>query len=143
MSMCFLALDLAAQEVVWISAGHPSPFLIRERKAIPLTSQSPILGISHDIEFKIDRQHLEKDDIFFLYTDGLLDRVGEDHRRLRIRHVSQILSQDKLPQELLDQLMAEAKTVWQEATPSDDITLLAIQCRVDSTEGEEYVDRAS
>ncbi|MDI9885829.1 SpoIIE family protein phosphatase [Streptomyces sp. HNM0645] len=64
----------------WACAGHPPPVLRRGGGAalLPGDHAGPLLGLIPGYVYEIATVPLEPDDLLLLYTDGLIERRGED-----------------------------------------------------------------
>jgi serine phosphatase RsbU (regulator of sigma subunit)/PAS domain-containing protein len=63
-----------------LSAGHPLPLLIRDGAVRELGAPGPIAGVFEDAEWPMTDTPLRRGDTIVLYTDGVLDTVGDDGR---------------------------------------------------------------
>ncbi|HVY44542.1 MAG TPA: SpoIIE family protein phosphatase, partial [Minicystis sp.] len=73
-TMVCVALDPSTGEAECVNAGHP-PAILARKGASPLHLQSamnPVLGVA-PCTFESQVTKLEKDDVIFLYTDGLTE----------------------------------------------------------------------
>lgn len=59
--------------LTFVNAGHTPPFILRKDKIIKLYNEGFILGISQNIEYSSKKINLEKNDLLFLYTDGITE----------------------------------------------------------------------
>ncbi|MER7759654.1 PP2C family protein-serine/threonine phosphatase [Streptomyces sp. NPDC097619] len=64
----------------WASAGHPAPLLLRAGGAAKLDAdhRGPLFGVLPGHEYATATVALEPGDLLVLYTDGLVERRGED-----------------------------------------------------------------
>ncbi len=67
-------------EFRWASAGHPAPLLLREGTASKLDAdhRGPLFGVLPGHEYTTASVPLRPGDVLLLYTDGLVERRGED-----------------------------------------------------------------
>jgi adenylate cyclase len=68
-------LDLASGALVFASAGHDAPFVVR-RSAPPRqleTVGGPPLGVVDEFRFPVDHDFLDFDEVLLLYTDGVTE----------------------------------------------------------------------
>ena len=73
-------LDLTKKELEYINAGHNFPIKIdAERKIERLKTTGPALGIMANANFNKKVVKLKPDDLLFLFTDGLTERMNEDN----------------------------------------------------------------
>jgi serine phosphatase RsbU (regulator of sigma subunit)/PAS domain-containing protein len=63
-----------------LSAGHPLPLLIRDGTVREVGAPGPIAGVFEDACWDTTRTPLRQGDTVLLYTDGVLDTVGEQDR---------------------------------------------------------------
>ena len=76
-----LVLDLVTGEYVVSVAGHPPPVQFvagSGRWRLCDASEGPLLGVFPDAKFVAERGRLERGDALLLFTDGLIERPGQD-----------------------------------------------------------------
>jgi serine phosphatase RsbU (regulator of sigma subunit) len=67
-------LDLPSGTLQWLSAGHPPPLLLRNRKLVKTLDSEPAtpLGVAFgDDQPTVSKEDLERGDQILLYTDGV------------------------------------------------------------------------
>ncbi|MFD8794739.1 PP2C family protein-serine/threonine phosphatase [Streptomyces vinaceus] len=64
----------------WACAGHPAPLLLRDGQASELDTshRGPLFGLLSGHEFATATVPLRRGDLLLLYTDGMVERRGED-----------------------------------------------------------------
>jgi serine phosphatase RsbU (regulator of sigma subunit)/anti-anti-sigma regulatory factor len=73
----YLVIDGANQELTYSSAGHPRPILVSENENIEsLRADGPALGIETNPSFCTIKQKMNPGDFILLYTDGLAESRG-------------------------------------------------------------------
>jgi sigma-B regulation protein RsbU (phosphoserine phosphatase) len=116
----------------YISAGHPSPLVVRSGRVSQLYSEGSFpVGIIDTAEFTSERVQLEPGDTLVLFTDGVTEAEGpageffEDDRLCAVvtRHAED--SVDGLHEGILSAL----REFTRGAAQSDDITLLTVRYR--------------
>ncbi|MEU4225484.1 SpoIIE family protein phosphatase [Nonomuraea sp. NPDC026600] len=71
--------DPADRTLSWTNAGHPPPLLIRNGQAELLEGvPGTMLGAFEKAEYGLATTQLEADDVLVLYTDGVIERRGQD-----------------------------------------------------------------
>jgi len=70
----------AAAELTFANCGHPRPLLLRGGRAEEVGDVSPIAGAFDDGHWSCTRTTLRPGDLLVLYTDGVLEAVGERER---------------------------------------------------------------
>ena len=106
-------------------AGHPPPLLVRDGVARPIGSPGPMLGAVEVGEWKAVTVELAPNDVFVLYTDGVLDSVlagGERFGEARLQLLAEAAGTDVAA--LASSLAAELAQL----RLRDDVALLAIRC---------------
>jgi PAS domain S-box-containing protein len=63
-----------------LSAGHPLPLLVRDGAVHELGAPGPIAGVFEDAAWPMTDTPLRQGDTIVLYTDGVLDTVGDAGR---------------------------------------------------------------
>ncbi|GAA1503022.1 hypothetical protein GCM10009730_01940 [Streptomyces albidochromogenes] len=110
----------------WACAGHPPPLLRRGKEVSPLSSGhlGPLLGLMPGYAYETAQVPLRSGDLLLLYTDGVVERRGEDITE-GIGNLSRSLAENAglSPRETLDRIIAEYKRTAHD----DDACLLAVQ----------------
>jgi phosphoserine phosphatase RsbU/P len=130
----FLAhLDLAANRITYVVAGHDSPFRIpqgclggRHRPEV-LAGKGFMLGIDESLPFTIQSAPFEPGDRLILYTDGLVEVEREDRRFLGddgLLAYCMDLPRDE--EEAADQLVKQARDFNEPMPFVDDVTLVIL-----------------
>jgi serine phosphatase RsbU (regulator of sigma subunit) len=122
-----VALLEADARITYASAGHP-PLLIRRARtglveALPHTGGPP-LGPFEDATYSQRRTRFQPGDIALLYTDGLVERRGEDIRAGIARAEEHLRAWR--PGQALDDLCAELVASVAGQPQLDDICVLAV-----------------
>lgn len=111
--------------LTWSSAGHPAPMLVSPGlRSEPLTAGAGMaVGVTRGFPRPTGRVRLEPGCTLLLYTDGLVERRGEDldDGTARLGSIGTELAADPLPV-LCDQLLARSLP-----GTADDIALLAVR----------------
>lgn len=128
-SMIYGVFDLRRRLWTYSGAGHPPALLLRPgHLPVKLSAGGPLLGI-FECGFEQARVELAAGDRLALYSDGF-DLVRWSDGNAGIHGLGQILvaRDGRLPADVVADLMADAKTFEE---PSDDLTLLVLECRDD------------
>jgi adenylate cyclase len=124
-------LDLVSGEIVYASAGHDSPFVLHEGRALrQLTTEGgPPLGAVEDFAFPLDRDHLESGDVLLLYTDGVTEAQDNTGALYSAERLATLLA--TAPAERAERVVLiafdDVRRFAGDAEQADDITLLAIR----------------
>jgi phosphoserine phosphatase RsbU/P len=131
----YLTVDLAKHELRFANAGHPSPFRIcpKKKTAEPLKyydkSHGPALGLMEHSLFPVGRCPLERDDIIFVFTDGLYELPGANSEEYGQERLLQAVRNrlDLTPTELFDEVLAEVKNFSSLKEFEDDVCLIGME----------------
>jgi serine phosphatase RsbU (regulator of sigma subunit) len=125
-TLFFGILDTDTGELTYCSAGHP-PAILKHASGVELLGEhSPIAGAFSEVTFTNAKVILQKNDILFLYTDGLTEarRRNEFFGEERLVDLIQKLkpkSAKQLPQLVFDEVMG-----YTDGKLTDDLALFAI-----------------
>ena len=82
MSALWAEFEASSMKVRWMNYGHPSGFHLRasDRTISRLKSHAPLMGVAEigDSEVLSGEVSVSRGDLFFFYTDGLIDLETED-----------------------------------------------------------------
>jgi serine phosphatase RsbU (regulator of sigma subunit)/CHASE2 domain-containing sensor protein len=124
-------LDLASGEIVYASAGHDSPFVLRDAHALRqlATEGGPPLGAVEDFAFPLDRDHLEPGEILLLYTDGVTEAQNSTGALYSADRLAVLLATAPAgsTENIVSIAFEDVGRFAGEAEQADDITLFAIR----------------
>ncbi|MER7622113.1 PP2C family protein-serine/threonine phosphatase [Streptomyces sp. NPDC126503] len=110
----------------WADAGHPAPLLLRDGRARPLHTgrRGPLLGALPGYAYETTSTPLRSGDLLLLYTDGMVERRGEDISK-GIERLAETMTRaaGSGPQELIDAVLADPDQAGHE----DDACMLVIR----------------
>ena len=118
--------------ILFLSAGHPAPVLCRNSFSDIqlLKNQSPVIGMFEDETYRDDIIKLSKDDVMFLYTDGLTEEHSADSLTMYgVENVVKSLESSKnlSSDEILHHCLGDFYEFNGYRPQSDDITLICIR----------------
>ncbi|MFG3496714.1 PP2C family protein-serine/threonine phosphatase [Streptomyces sp. NPDC047886] len=110
----------------WACAGHPAPLLLRggHAFALPTEHRGPLLGALPGHAYETAAFPLERGDVLLLYTDGVVERRGQDITQ-GIGSLTEALTacRNMPPQRIVDRLTEE----YGRSAHDDDACLLAVR----------------
>jgi sigma-B regulation protein RsbU (phosphoserine phosphatase) len=126
-----VAIDTVNSKYKYSNAGHPTPFLIQNRRirVDELTNEpDPALGMIPNTLYKDYERSLESGDMLFLFTDGLQELRNRDGVQFGTEELQKaILNEAHLPPRSFVEAIIYAADVFSDSLGiSDDITLLAV-----------------
>ncbi|QGV82228.1 PP2C family protein-serine/threonine phosphatase [Streptomyces ficellus] len=110
----------------WTCAGHPAPLLLREGRAyaLPTEHRGPLLGVLPGHQYDTAEFQLEQGDVLLLYTDGVVERRGQDIAEGIHALTGLLAAGDGLsPQGMVDRIT----DVYERGVHDDDACLLAVR----------------
>ena len=121
--------DKNTKKIHYANAGHYPAFVKRNGKLIELTSDGIAFGAAPDQTTKVESFQLEKDDIFFLYTDGVIETHNEMKELYGIERLKDYLMQmkPKDSHEIVRGLMDDLNQFSGGQEQFDDITVVALR----------------
>jgi len=136
MATAFYAVaDVAAGELRFANAGHPSPFLIRRNASIaqPLkffdARHGPALGLFDKSNYPNCRVALELNDLLLLFTDGLYEvdnQESEEYGQARL--LEAVRQRSQLPAtQLFDELLKDVQRFSSVQEFGDDVCLVSLE----------------
>ena len=119
-------IDSKTGAMKYSNAGHPKPFIIGKDRVVEIGENDPFLGPINDMKYTTYNAVLGKNEILFLYTDGLLDIIDEEYRPVDLgRFTGRISMEGFKGKESFDELTADISS--QKFIRSDDCTLMLIR----------------
>ncbi len=134
-TIVYAILDPNTGYLAYANAGHNPPLLMRyeNREIERLTKGGMELGVYEGTHQEEYLTLLKPGDSLILYTDGITEAFspdGEIYGELRLYQVIRSAN-SKSPQIVIDDIIDSVSDFTKSESPSDDITILAIQ-RIDS-----------
>ncbi len=128
-TMFYGQLNVKTHELQYVSAGSPSPILLRPGQPPALLASDGLpIGIA-EIDYEERSVSLRPGDRLFLYSDGVSEAMSPDGEVFGMSRLVEALKQDILSP-LSDQVtgLANALAQWrQPVRANDDITVLAFE----------------
>jgi len=123
-------LNEVDKTIQYVNAGHNQPLLIRKGKIHKLDKGGIILGVMKTFTpYITETIHLEKDDVIFLFTDGVTEAKNfndEEFSDEKLENLSIKLA--NLPAaEILQSVKNEVQSFAKGTLQSDDITMLVLK----------------
>ncbi|NLT73589.1 MAG: SpoIIE family protein phosphatase [Chloroflexi bacterium] len=119
-------LDVDTGRMVYTNCGSDPPLLLRRGVVRgQLKPTGPVVGILEDVRFAVEDLLLEPGDTLVAYTDGLIDALNEAGEPFDLAGLRGALSNGAAAS-LVDEIERDVVAHVGEASPFDDITLVAI-----------------
>ncbi len=131
----YLVADVVSGEVQFSSAGHPSPFRVRQKSGTVERFEDydpkhgPALGLFEKSTYPTCRGPISAGDLLLLFTDGLYEVHGPDNREYgqeRLLHAVEKRASLPSPQ-LIDSVLEDTQRFSEGEEFEDDVCLVGVE----------------
>ncbi len=124
-------LDLATGLIVYVNAGHDSPF-VRRRDATALllkTEGGPPLGTVEHFPYAVGRLQLASEELVLLYTDGVVEAESREGRAYTVARLEEALASAPRgdAKSVVELVRSDVRRFIADAGQADDLTVLAVR----------------
>jgi phosphoserine phosphatase RsbU/P len=113
----------------YANAGHTRPLLFHGGQWEELDADGLILGVERGIIFEEKSAAVAPGDLFFMYTDGIIEAEGGSGEQFGVERLCGILSSalDQEPEAMIDRVMAEVTAFSSPSPLQDDISMVVMK----------------
>lgn len=124
--------DFENNQFSFCNAGHERPFLITNKKSPEeiITHPQVALGILQNVDYENNIITFEDNTTLFLYSDGVTDALNTEEISFGKTGLIQMLSQHSEAKIIVKELVSALERHTLKAEAFDDITMLAIQFKI-------------
>lgn len=125
-------INKKTHQINYISCGHNPTFIVKNDKVEELTTGCTLLGMFDELpSVQIGESKLEKGDLLFMYTDGIIDVVNNDEEHYEEERLGSFLIGNKSldSKEFSSKLFAELDAFREGNAFPDDIAFLVVKCK--------------
>ena len=130
-SMFYVSYCAGTRQLRFANAGHNRPLLLKRAEPVcaNLDTEGLILGVLPEVSVEEKAIQLDPGDILLLYTDGIIESQNRDGDFYGIERLSETLRhrRDAPPEGIIGALFEDLNLFLGDATPTDDITLVALK----------------
>lgn len=124
-------LNIRTGDLEYSNAGHNPPLIKEEDKFRYLDSDnpSPPLGVFENSEYGSTKLKLKKNDIIYLYTDGITEAMSKDDVQFTEEKLLEIIEENKneTVEKIVGSILSSVASHALTAEQSDDITILVLK----------------
>lgn len=120
-------LNCHTGKLTYVNAGQPGPFLVSHGQVKSLTKGNLALGVLPSVDYVQSQISLNKGDLLFVYTDGLVEARVNHHLFGEQRLTGLLKDQGSLPPEELINNILQAAREFAQGNLRDDIAVLALR----------------
>jgi sigma-B regulation protein RsbU (phosphoserine phosphatase) len=129
-------LDSTRHEMVFCNAGHDNPFLFSEERGNTsqrLLTGGIVLSIMEHFPYDEECVSLHPGDVLVIYSDGIPEAMNAQLEQFGEERLSQVIyeNRSRSATELIDKIVAAAKTHAGTMPQSDDMTLIVVKRHAD------------
>ncbi len=129
-TLFYALVDLKEGKVYYINAGHNPPLLRSDGKFKYIDTESNIaLGVVENFIFQSSEFSIKKDDLIFLYTDGVTEAMNSQGVLYGAGNLLDALNKAYKtfgPKKYIEKIKKDIEDYTQGAEQTDDITMLAL-----------------
>lgn len=128
-SLIYLETEANSGTIKMLNAGHFQPLIVKENEMIETEKGAPAIGIMPDTKYEEQAFDLKKDELFFVYSDGLIEACNENSEFFGETKLKNILREIKhLPSnEIGKRIMLSVDGFVGDATLHDDLSMIIIK----------------
>ncbi len=129
-TMTYMLLDRNKGRLCYANAGHPPSILLKHNGDIErLECGGTLVGLGGLVPYEEEEIELEPGDRIFLYSDGISEYEAPDGEMFgEQRLIDYLMSRSRIPlEESLDDFMLKLHDFGKGSSPTDDISLFAIE----------------
>ena len=131
MTFCYILVDLHAHTISFSNAGHSYPYHYRVAagQMDRLESDACPLGILADQDFGVSQSKWEGNDVFVLYSDGIIEAENEDGEEFGEERLERLITRNAQlpPVQLKEAVLHELDDFCHGMVQADDVSLVAIK----------------
>jgi len=124
-------LNLISGELTYTNAGHNPSFIRRKEGSIDRLDSlhGPVLGASPELAYKEDKAQLDKEDLLFIYTDGVTEARNLEKEFFQEERLSKLLASSEYnsAKDAVESIASEVRQFQGDAEQFDDITAVAVK----------------
>ena len=128
-SLVYLELTPDSGSIHILNAGHFPPLILQENTVEEMKQGGSALGIVPDEIYNEQYIELQKNDLLFIYSDGLTEALNADEDFFgeeRLRDVLETVTRDSA-EGMGNQLLAEVERFVGKASQSDDLSIILLR----------------
>jgi hypothetical protein len=124
-SLLYIEVESNSNSVQFLNAGHFPPMVLSENNIQQLRKDAPALGIMPFAEFHQQSIQIKKDDVIFIYSDGLTEAQNERGEFFGEEKLIEILvnNSSKNSEQIGEELILQVNDFVAKAPIFDDLTI--------------------
>ena len=126
----FGLLNLSSGELTFCNAGHNYPYLLKKSDLFEIqVTHGPALGVIGEQKYKTGKLKIERDDIIFLFTDGVTDAENVNKQFFDKTRLEEALRMSllKTPSEITQGVYQDIRKFTVGEAQFDDLTIMVLK----------------
>ncbi len=115
--------------LIYVNAGHPTPFIVHGQDVQDLNATGLILGALPDIQLHRAYARMQQGSILVLYSDGLFERENQDEELFNIDRLKELViaNQEKSAEDIVDLIYKAVFEFGNRMKWDDDSTMVIVK----------------
>lgn len=128
-SLIYLEVEANSEKIRMLNAGHFQPLIIKGNEIIETEKGAPAIGILNNTKYTEQKFSLENNDIFFVYSDGLIEACNENNEFYGENRMKKLLSESKhlSSNEIGKKIMLAVDHFVNEKILQDDLSMIILK----------------
>lgn len=128
-SLVYLETEANSGKVRMLNAGHFQPLILQASEIIETEKGAAAIGIMNDTKYREQEYNLKKDDLLFVYSDGLIEACNEESEFYGEEKLREILQETKhlACNEIGKKIMLSVDGFVRDATLHDDLSMIIMK----------------
>ena len=128
-TLVYIRINLYENTITYTNAGHNPPVIFNVNGYRELKGGGPLLGVLEDFEYSNQTIKFNKNDLLYLYTDGVVETENSEHIQFGAERLYNLIMNNlnKTCDEIKSTIVKELNDFKQETSQKDDITMILIK----------------
>ena len=130
-SMFYARLYLKERAILYSNAGHSRPLLFHVKDGVfeELDAEGMLMGIKEDVFFEEKKMKIQKGDLIFLYTDGIIESENRERNFFGTSRLCDVIGRSAScpPEEIVSAVFDAVSEFSNGNNHADDMTAVAIR----------------
>jgi len=130
-TMFYLQYNSRSKVISYANAGHSRPIILRgaTENFEWLDAEGLILGVKKEVSYEEKRGTLEKGDVLFLYTDGIIEATNRDDELFGEERLLALLKEFRslTPSDILKNILDEVRIFGGSQSFADDVSMVVMK----------------
>jgi len=124
-SLFYSVLDLSKKRLIYSSAGHEPPMVLRKAELHQLIEGDLLMGIDKEKVYGENIIEIQPDDILLMFTDGIVETLNSRNEEFSRKNLVEVVEENMhlSSSEIIKKLLSSLKDFLKETPLTDEFTL--------------------